>query len=132
MTERTAVDDEALARVPKVARWLVVQGSLELLVALIVGVGWAMQLGRVVGELGRFQQAGFAGMAACALLSGSLKVAAGRRNAHFQAYDLGVAALWSGLISLATCYCFPSAAILLVYGLRIYSNPGVRRAFGKT
>jgi hypothetical protein len=130
--EPDSTDAASRARIRKVAGWLVIQGVLELLVALIVGVGWAMQLQQtVVGELGRFQQVAFVFMAACALLGGSVKLAAGMRNRLFQARGLGIGALWSAFFSLATCYCFPTAAVLAIYGLRVYSDPAVRKAFGE-
>lgn len=59
------------------------------------------------------------------------KVAAGRRNREYRARGLGTAALWSAILTLATCYCFPTSAVLLVYGLRVYSDPAVRQAFSE-
>ena len=122
-------DDNGRARVLKVARWLIIQGTLELLVAVIVGVGWASQQGMFIGEYGGFQGAAFLVIAACALLGGIVKLAAGRRNREFRGRSLGITALWSSLLSVGTCYCFPTAAILLVYGLRVYTDPTVRDLF---
>ena len=93
------MDESArVARVRKVAIFLILQGSLELAVALI---------------------------------GGALKLGAGRRNRALKDRGLGIAALLSGLVSLGTCYCFPSALVLLIWGLRVYSDPEVRRAFGE-
>ena len=117
-------------RVQRVARWLIVQGSLELAVALVVGVGWALLLGQTVsGELGGFQRVAFLGMSVCSLLGGSLKLAAGRRNRLYEGRALGIAALCSAALSLPACYCFPTAAALFVYGLRVYTGEAGRKAF---
>ena len=143
--EATAASRGGLARqVPIVAILLMVQGGLEILMGgfllLMAGTfavvaaqqdplaanpngplgpqvfGWA--LGGTYGVMG------FGGLAI-----GALKASAGWRNYGFRGRVLGIAALVSGVLSLVTCYCFPTAVLLMIYGLIVYLNAETAWAF---
>ena len=57
------------------------------------------------------------------LLAGAvLKLVAGWRNFWFRGRVMGLVALSSGLVTIFTCYCFPTALALFIYGLIVYLN----------
>jgi hypothetical protein len=64
-----------------------------------------------------------------ALIAGVLKIVAGVRNLKYRGKVLGIVALASGVATIFTCYCAPTAIALLVYGLIVYLNADVGRAF---
>lgn len=47
----------------------------------------------------------------------------------FRGRTLGIVALSSGLLSIAGCYCLPTAIGLFIYGLIVLLNEPVKRAF---
>jgi hypothetical protein len=143
--EAAATSRGGLARqVPIVAILLMVQGGLELLiggfyllsggiVAVVVaqqgpqpgdpnlpfgpqGFGWIMGGIYIIMGFGAFAVA-------------ALKVFAGWRNYSFRGRNWGVAALVSGMASAITCYCFPTALVLMIYGLIVYLNAEAAWAF---
>ena len=63
------------------------------------------------------------------LLTAGLKIVAGIKNLKYRGRALGMAALISSIVSMLTGYCAPTAIALLIYGLIIYLNDDVRRAF---
>jgi hypothetical protein len=68
-------------------------------------------------------------MAAAGVIPGGLQIYAGIENLYLRGYVLGIVALGTGMVALGTCYCMPTATALLIYGLIIYTNDSVRRAF---
>ena len=60
---------------------------------------------------------------------GGLNIAAGIKNLKYRSRNLGIAALCIGVLAVFTCYCAPTAIGLLIYGLIIYLNQDVSRAF---
>ena len=66
---------------------------------------------------------------ALVLISGLLMVVAGIRNIYFRGRTMGITALSIGVLSSLTCYCAPTAIALAVWGLIVYLNPSVARAF---
>jgi len=68
-------------------------------------------------------------MGLAAFLPGLIQLFAGIRNLYPKGRTLGIIALFSGLLSVASCYCAPTSLGLLVYGLIIYFNPTAVRAF---
>lgn len=128
--------------IPIVAILLMVQGGLELLFGGMMSV-YGIIMGAVApaGEP-NFDPAGqgpplpswfFAGMliayGAVPLATGLLKVIAGWRNYFFRGKLLGIAALVGGMASVLTCYCFPTALALLIYGLIVYLSDQSAAAF---
>ena len=63
------------------------------------------------------------------LIAGVLKIVAGIRNVKCRGKVLGFVALGSGILSMASCYCLPTALGLGVYGLIVYLNQNAARAF---
>jgi hypothetical protein len=60
---------------------------------------------------------------------GGLNIAAGIKNLKYRGRTLGIIALSLGVLSIFGCYCSPTAIGLLIYGLIIYLNQDVSRAF---
>lgn len=71
----------------------------------------------------------YGGMVVAALVAAVLHIAAGVQNLRFRGKILGFVALASGLLTLFTCYCLPTAVALGVYGLIVYLNEPVAEAF---
>lgn len=127
-------------QVPIVAILLMVQGCLEVLFGgfmLIYGLvlGAVAPAGEdVVGPPGVGPPVwvfvvGFIAYGAVPLFTGLLRVVAGWRNYFFRGRLLGLTALVGGMASLLTCYCFPTALALLIYGLIVYLNDQSAAAF---
>jgi hypothetical protein len=68
-----------------------------------------------------------AGLAAS--LVGLARLAAGLLNMFLRGRVLGMATVVAGLASSITCCCLPTSLALCCYGLIVYSNADVRRAF---
>ena len=63
------------------------------------------------------------------LAVGGLNILAGIKNLKFRGRTLGIVAMSIGLIAVFTCYCSLTAVGLLIYGLIVYLNQDVKRAF---
>ena len=127
-------------QVPIVAILLMVQGGLEVLFG-----GFILVYGLIMGAVAPAGGdnlgppgaglplwvfvAGFIVYGAVALFTGLLRLVAGWRNYFFRGRLLGLAALVGGMASLLTCYCFPTALALLIYGLIVYLNDQSAAAF---
>ena len=71
----------------------------------------------------------YGSMGLVSLVIGVLGIWAGIRMLKFRGRTLGIVALSSGLLSIAGCYCLPTAIGLFVYGLIVLLNEPVKRAF---
>jgi hypothetical protein len=71
----------------------------------------------------------YSGMAAAGIIPGLLQIIAGIANLRLKGRIFGIVALVSGLLSMGTCYCTPTAVALLVYGLIIYLNETTKQVF---
>ena len=71
----------------------------------------------------------YGSMGLISLVIGVLGIWAGIRMLKFRGRILGIVALSSGLLSIAGCYCLPTAIGLFVYGLIVLLNEPVKRAF---
>jgi hypothetical protein len=71
----------------------------------------------------------YVALGALMLALGIFRIVSGVRNLKYRGRVLGIVALAAGVLSVFTCYCAPSAIGLLIYGLIIYLNDDVRRAF---
>jgi hypothetical protein len=122
-----------LARqIPVVAILLMVQGGLEVLMSGICALagGTFAVLATQQGQQGApnappqafgwVMVAVYAVMGCGAFCAAAIKLFAGWRNYSFRGRTWGIAALASCVISLVTCYCFPTALALMVYGLIVY------------
>jgi hypothetical protein len=117
-------------RVQKVAGFLELQGALELVVAFMFGVYWLTNLGNPVrGEIARFGMAYAPLVCAFNVVSGILKMTASRFNRRYRGWGLGVAAHVAAPLTVCSIYCLPTAALLALYGLWVYSQAPVRAAF---
>jgi hypothetical protein len=64
------------------------------------------------------------------LMAGAiLKLFAGYRNYRFRGRTLGMVAMFSGLVTVFGCFCFPTALALLIYGLIVYLDQQTVYAF---
>lgn len=123
-----------------VAILMIVQGSLELLMALIfLGLTFAVPFmfpdggaaaGPPPGMIRPIMMAVYGVMGAGGLVGGVLHVIAGVFGLRFRRRMLGVVALTVGIASITTVYCAPTAIGLAIYGLITYLNPAVVAAFG--
>lgn len=136
-----------IRQVPVVAILMIVQGGLEIIAGIFyaamgpfmmkmmsfanenVPPEAAMQNQQPPEEMMWVLVAVYGGMGAVAIICGLLKVVAGIRNLSYKGRVLGFVALGSGLLSSITCYCAPTAIGLAVYGLIVYANSDVARAF---
>jgi hypothetical protein len=138
-----------VSHIPVVAVLMIVQGVLECLagvlyayVAFVVRqeAGWDAPAGRM--PRGGMPAGGMPGggifpltlvlivaLLVVALSIGILRIIAGITNLKYRGRRLGLAALTVGTLSLFTGYCAPTTIALLVYGLIVYMNEDVRRAF---
>ena len=120
---------------------LIAQGVLEafmgiaLLVATFAGIGLlqsaAEQEGIQWSQTASTAYLLYANLLTILLLVVSaLQIVAGMLNFRFRGRVLGIIALiTSSFASVLTCYCFPTAIALLVYGLITYLDPATKRAF---
>jgi len=71
----------------------------------------------------------YGGLGLAMLIIAVLNIYAGIRNFKYRSRTLGIVAMASGLLSLLTCYCLPTAIAVMVYGLIVYLNYEVEEAF---
>lgn len=120
---------------------LIVHGSLTVLVGLFV-IGMSLLVPAALsGQMAqRPRPAGapatetvviiiYGVIATVALTTGVLQISGGICNLWLKNYGLGLAAIASCGLSIATCYCFPTGMALLIYGLIIYLNHSTKLAF---
>jgi hypothetical protein len=134
--------------VPTVAILLVIQGALEVcaglfasLYALVYGalafVPWSEQVEADPNQLPAETLSAILGGAGLVFLLiafgitalGSLKIVAGIFNFRYRKRTLGLVALMSAFGSLLTCYCGPTGIALAAYGLFVYLDRAVTKAF---
>ncbi|HEV3340626.1 MAG TPA: hypothetical protein VG125_09720 [Pirellulales bacterium] len=129
-------------QIPVVAILLMVQGGLEMLMGGILalfGSTFAFFMVQQQGQgganvppgppFGLLMVAVYAVMGIGAFAVAALKLFAGWQNYFFRGRTWGIAALASGVVSIVTCYCFPTALILMVYGLIVYLSAEAGWAF---
>ena len=113
---------------------MIIQGALECLLGLLVlSVGPLAITGALPKDpsgpppviIGVFA----VGLGLLLLASGGLLIFAGIKNRRYRSRTLGLVALGAGAVSIITIYCAPTAIGLLIYGLVVYLNGDVRRAF---
>jgi hypothetical protein len=110
-----------------VATMQIVEGLLEGVWGLVFAISPADAPGR--GGEGSAIALLFVGLLVAA--GGALRVLAGALNLAYLGRWLGIVALVVGCLSMATCCCMPTSLGLLVYGLLVYTNSDVRRAFAQ-
>lgn len=70
-----------------------------------------------------------AGLTVGALVPGALQVAAGIQMLGWRGRRLGIVALVGGIFSVPSCFCVPSALVVLVWGLLVLADTEVRVRF---
>ena len=128
-----------VGHVKVVAILMIVQAVLEILMGLLlIALGVFMN---VIFEAQQMQvrQAPappvwiftliYGGLGILVLVSGILLLMAAIKNLKYRGRTLGIVALGCAAISLFTCYCAPTAIGLMIYGLIVYLNQDVARAF---
>jgi hypothetical protein len=63
------------------------------------------------------------------LTAAVLNIVAGIRSLSFRSRTLALVALFSNLAPMFTCYCIPTSLGLMIYGLIVFFQPDVARAF---
>ncbi len=71
----------------------------------------------------------YGSMGLAGLVPGIVQLVAGIYNLSLKKRMFGIVALIFGAVSIATCYCTPTAIGLLVYGLIIYLHDTSKQAF---
>ncbi len=124
---------------------MIVQGSLDVLMGMVfIGMAALVHFGmrNAIANDPEFQQNGpppevmftmmswgYAAVGGGTSLIGLLNIFAGIRNMMLKGRVLGMIALFLGLAASLSCYCMPTSVGLLVYGMIVYLNPAVIRAF---
>jgi hypothetical protein len=132
-------------QVPIVGSLLIAQGVLEAIAGLFYAAMGPMMRAMLQGSMQRATTPegtaqlppGFANYMALFYVGGGLlvlgigvlRIVAGVRNLKYRGRGLGIAALACGVASFLTCYCMPTSLALLIYGLIVYLNTDVARAF---
>ena len=126
-----------VGQVTVVSILMIVQGSLVSLIGLFLmilgpamfalsGAGHQSDDERIISGVGGAVYLLFGGALVAA---GGLNIVAGIKNLKYRSRTLGIAALAIGGLAILTCYCAPTAIGLMIYGLIIYLNQDVSRAF---
>jgi hypothetical protein len=127
-------------QVTVVAILMIVQGGLEILMGIFMTVmgpvmftmfsqmpqqpgvqGPPPELGGIIGGV-------YIVLGVAALIAGVLRIIAGIRNLKYRGRGLGLVALFAGVLTLPG-YCCLTSIGLLIYGLIVYFNADVARAF---
>jgi hypothetical protein len=125
-----------------VAILMIVQGSLELGMAILIGVFTLFMPQMMAQATASHPQDSlppeaflqimtftYGGMAAATFVAALLHIIAGVRNYRFRGKVFGIVAMACGVVTALSCYCLPTAVGLGVYGLIVYLNEGVAEAF---
>jgi hypothetical protein len=125
-----------------VAILMIVQGALELGMAVLLGV-LAVIVPQMAAQAAsshpqdslppetflQIMTFTYGGMAAVTLVAALLHIIAGVRNYRFRGKVFGIVAIACGVLTAMSCYCLPTAVGLGVYGLIVYLNEGTAEAF---
>lgn len=125
---------------------MVVQGILGTLAGVAIG-GYAIWMPSILSEMrqqtppggnpapamtGEMETWFVVGMGMIALMIGVLGILTIWMGIHvirFRSRRMAIAVLVAGMLNLTTCYCFPTAFILAVYGCVVLLNSSVALAF---
>ena len=125
-------------QVPVLGVLQIVQGALESLLGILLTVMGPMmgtilknspQQPEMPAAMPAFMAGAYVVIGLGMLAVGALRVTTGVMHLSYKGRTLGFVSLGLGLASLFTCYCFPTALGLLIYGLIVLLNADVARAF---
>lgn len=134
------VDSGLVRHVMPVAILMIIQGAMELFIAVVYG-GLIVLVPAIMQDMpaqkgmppaAMFQSIlaiVYGVMAAGGVIAGLLHVTAGIYGLRYRRRMLGIVALLVGLLSASTIYCAPTAIGLAIYGMITYCNPAVVAAF---
>lgn len=122
-----------VGQVTVVAILLIIEGALELIIApvfLFVGPAMILEFDQQSAEIPPAVVGGIISLFGVLVLAAAvLKIWAGIKNLKYRGRTLGIVAVASAGLSMFLCYCAPSGLALLIYGLIVYLNGDVARAF---
>lgn len=118
-------------QVPVVAVLMIVQGSLECLMGILLLI-----LGPVMLAAPQHNGPSPAGVGTFIFIFGvviiiiaGLKIAAGVKGLKYRDRAFGIVTLLLGVVTFLTFYCAPTSLALMIYGLIVYLNQDVAKAF---
>ncbi len=135
-----------IGQVTVVGILMIVQGALEVFMGIVVA-GYAaffptfmdamqeqaVKTGETMQpmppEFANWMMAGGALLGGLVLIIGIVTIIAGYKITQFRGRILAIVSLCLGLTSVFTCYCFPTALALTIYGLIVLLNTPVKLAF---
>ena len=124
-----------MLRVTAIAQ--IVQGCLELVMAALLALGAVLQGSPEFQErladnpMARMMPGFFGVLALLFAVLGGLRIYAGVRAWKFEGYVLSLVTAFAGLLTLLSCYCAPTAVLVLVLVLVTLLNGQVREAFDR-
>jgi len=136
-----------ISQVPILGVLMILQGAMEFLVGIVI-VGYAIfmpqfmqQMQNQAAKQGGPQPPALPAQAAAWITIGGsvlavvilaialLTIYSGFKVYRFKSRTLAIVSLFSGLVMIATCYCFPTSLALTIYGLIVMLNPSVKLGF---
>ena len=122
-----------------VAILMIVQAVLEFLIGIyfvVMGFAWPTMMANQPNQMPAEQEfvnkylfAIFLILGGCAIVIAILRLVAGILGVSYRGRTLGIVSHISGFLMLVTCYCFPTAIGLGIYGCIVYFNSDVAQAF---
>jgi hypothetical protein len=130
---------QSISGVPRLGILMTIQGVLQLLMGMIAGA-YAIMMPRFYQQIqGQMNQpkltypafTGWYSGAMCLLLLilGVVTIVSGMKVIHYRGRKLAIVTLLFGMLTVFTCYCFPTTIALTIYGLIVLLNPTVKLAF---
>lgn len=128
-------------QVPVVAILMIIQGVLESLTGLVLAAMGPLMFSVLSNvqpqpgvqpppkEMAGVLSGVYLVMGIGILALGVLRIVAGVRNLKYRGRILGIVAMSAGLLTSFTCWCLPTSLGILIYGLIVYLNSDVVRAF---
>ncbi len=121
---------------------MIVQGSLDVTMSIFVGI-YAWLMPEILREAATNNPGGRpmppetelvismvgSGLAVAVLAVGLANIFGGIWAIQFRHRGRILIALWSGMATLLTCYCLPTSAMLLVYGMIVLLSQSTALAF---
>lgn len=136
-----ASNSSTIGKVKVLAILMIVQGALEVLLSLLLA-GTGVFLYFTTYQIMAAQQRASGGppppawifliqvpIGLLVLAAAAIRIYAGIRNLSFKGRTLGIIAISCGLVTSLTMYCAPTGIGLMIYGLIVYLDGNVAKAF---